>query len=428
MSFNKLTGAILFALASQTVSASGFGLIEHSASGQGLSYAGAAANAEDASVMWFNPAGLTEIEGSQAIIGGHIISPSAKFTNDDSYTAVPANLISGNGDDGATVGFVPSIYWKGNMAGYDVGLGINVPFGQHISYDDDWAGRYHATETNLKTLNINPAIARKINDKLSFGFGLNAQYVDVILEQKINQSALGDTDANAKVTGDSWAYGYNLGLMYKPTDKLNVGLAYRSAMTHDVEGKVDYSGVNSTINLGGYTLNQVMFDADATASVSLPASATLAFDYQLNDKTQLLAGTTWTGWKAYDELVVDFDNGAPDSESNQNFKDSMRYAVGVIYKLDDSWKLRSGLAFDESPVPDETSRSPRTPDSDRTWVSFGVGYKFNSTINLDFGYTHIFADKADVEYTAESSLGDNVLVGSYDASVNILSAQLVWKY
>ncbi len=434
MSFNKLTGAILIALASQAACASGFALIEQSASGQGLSYAGAAASTEDASVMWFNPAGLTKIEGSQAVLGAHVISPKADFSNDSSYGVVApgptGGLLSGSGDDGATLGLVPNIYWKGKFGDYDAGLGINVPFGQHVSYDENWVGRYHATETNLKTLNINPAIARKINDKLAFGFGVNVQYVDVILEQKINQSAIDDDDATAKVTGDSWAYGYNLGLMYTPVEALNIGLAYRSAMTHDVKGDVEYTGINSTnpVAAGPTYLSDVLFDASASANVNLPATASLAVDYRLNDQLQLLASGTWTGWKAYDELVVEFDNNGPDSKSNQNFDDSMRYAIGMIYQLNDTWTLRTGLALDETPIPDKYSRSPRTPDADRKWVSVGAGYQVSSKMSIDFAYSHIMADKAGVDYAVESSLGNSVLVGSYDLSVDILSAQLVWNY
>ncbi len=428
MSFNKLINAVLIALASQAANASGFALIEQSASGQGLSYAGAAANAEDASVLWFNPAGMTKIKGSQAILGAHIISPVADFSNNHSYFGAPGNDISGSGDNGATLGLVPNIYWKGKLGDYDAGLGINTPFGQHISYDENWVGRYHATETNLKTLNINPAIARKINNQFSFGVGLNAQYVDVVLQQKINQSAIGDADGTAEVTGDSWAYGYNLGLMYTPVEALNIGLSYRSAMTHNVKGNVGYTGINSSYNLGGYTLNQVLFDANASASVNLPATASLAVDYKLNDKIQLLASSTWTGWKAYDELIVKFDNNGPNSESNQNFGDSMRYAVGMVYQLDDTWKLRTGVALDETPVPDKYSRSPRTPDADRKWVSVGAGYKVSSKMSIDFAYTRIMADRADVDYTLQSDLGNSVLVGSYDLSVDILSAQLVWTY
>jgi len=417
----KLTTAILLALSSQAVYASGFALIEQSASGQGLSYAGAAANAEDASVMWFNPAGLTEIKGNQVVGALHVISPSAQFTNNGS-------TVSGDGDDGATVGLVPNIFWKGQLNDYDVGLAMNVPFGQHISYNEDWVGRYAATETDLTTINLSASIARKLNDKVAFGFGLNAQYVDVILEQKVNQSVIGDVDGNAKVTGDSWAYGYNLGFMIKPTDTLDVGISYRSAMKHDVDGQVEYRDINSTVDLGGYTLNRVLFDAGASASVELPATASLAINQRLNSKTQLLASSTWTGWSAYDELVVDFDNGSPDSESNQNFENSMRYALGIIYQYDDAWKLRAGIALDETPVPNKESRSPRTPDSDRQWISFGAGYQLNKDMVIDFAYSHIMADKAESEYTSASSLGDSVLIGSYDSSVNILSAQLVWNY
>jgi len=132
----KLTVAMLMALATPSVYAAGFALIEQSASGQGLSYAGAAANAEDASVMWFNPAGLTEVAGHEAILAGHLIVPKSEFSNDGSYTTY-TGAISGNDDNGATSGFVPNLYWKGHYSGYELGLGINVPFGQKIKYEDN---------------------------------------------------------------------------------------------------------------------------------------------------------------------------------------------------------------------------------------------------------------------------------------------------
>ncbi len=438
MQLSKLTSALLLALAAPSAMASGFALIEQSASGQGLSYAGSAVNTEDSSVMWFNPAGLTEINGNQAIVGGHVILPKADFTNDGSliFVDTPGEQENFGGDaNGATAGFVPNIYWKGDYQDYSVGLGINVPFGQHISYDENWVGRYHATETDLKTLNINPSIARKVNDKLSLGFGLNAQYVDVVLEQKVNQLALGSMDGNAKVTGSSWAFGYNLGLLYKASEDLNIGLSYRSKITHDVDGKVRYGNINNTTDLGalnpayaGLTVADILYNADASATVNLPASASLAADYKISDKTQLLASATWTGWSAYDELVVEFDNGSPDSESNQNFDDSMRYALGVSHQLNSKVKLRTGVALDQTPVPNSESRSPRTPDNDRKWVSVGLGYKANKNLNVDIAYSYIFANESNVDYMTYSSLGDSLLKGSYDSSVEIFSAQVVWKY
>lgn len=393
MPFSKLTGAILFAVASQAANASGFALIEQSASGQGLSYAGAAANAEDASVMWFNPAGLTEIEGSQAILGAHVISPSAKFT--DSAT--------GATEDGTTDGLVPNLYWKGDFKGYAVGLSVTVPFGQKIVYDDNWSGRYHALETDLKTVNLNANIARKLNDKVSVGFGLNAQHVDLKMSQaKFN----GTNDSTISIDADSWGYGYNFGLMADLALATKLGFSYRSEVTHNAKGSADYDGLAPT--------------AGASADVTLPATAMLSLSHKVDDKIQILADATWTGWRAYDELVVEFDNGSADSLSGQEFKDSMRYSLGMIYNLDDKWKLRTGVALDNTPIQDAEHRTPRTPDSDRTWISAGFNYKLTKSMSVDAAYSHLFADKADVNLIG--------LAGSYDSAVDILSAQLVWKY
>lgn len=414
MTFNKLTGAVLFAMASQAANASGFALIEQSASGQGLSYAGAAANAEDASVMWFNPAGLTEIEGHQAIIGGHIISPMAKFSNDGSYLVVEGNNLQGSDGDGATIGFVPNIYWKGKAGDYDLGLGINVPFGQHISYEDDWVGRYHATETNLKTININPAVARKINDKLSFGFGLNVQYVDLVMEQQVNLGSSTGTagDESLKIKADSWGYGYNFGFLWKPQDKTNIGIAYRSSVTQDAKGTIAYPDVLSAL------------DGKISSSVSLPASASLSISHDYN-KFTVLTDATWTKWSDYGSLIIENASGAEITDTRQDFKDSWRLSLGGIYQLNDDMKLRAGVAFDQSPVSNELHRSPRTPDSDRKWLSVGLGYKLSSTMDLDMAYSHLFADKSKVNYTTDDA---QYLVGSYDSAVDIFSAQVVWKY
>lgn len=424
-----ITNALFLALMGSAVAvqASGFALIEQSASGQGLSYAGAAANSEDVSVMWFNPAGLASIKGNQAILGAHVISPRAKFEDEGSTYSGSANSGSG-GDDGGTVGLVPNVYWKTQVGQDHFGIGLNVPFGQHLSYDENWAGRYQATETDLKTFNINPAWARSINDQWQIGFGFNAQYVNVNLEQKMNQSLIGKPDGNAKVTGDNWGFGYNAGILFKPTQEVTLGLSYRSEVVHNVHGKADYDNVDNTIgipSLGGKKLSEIYFDANAFARVTLPASASFAVDYQATNKLQVLASTTWTGWGAYDQLVVEFDNYSPDSESRQNFKDSWRYALGLAYQATDSLKLRTGVALDNTPVPDKYSRSPRTPDTNRKWISFGLGYAFSPTMQMDLAYTHIAADKADVHYTNDDK---NTLIGQYHSEVNIFSAQMVWKY
>jgi len=418
MSLNKLTSALLLALASQVANASGFALIEQSASGQGTAYAGAAANTEDASVMWFNPAGLTEIKGSQVIVGAHVISPKAKFSNDGSYLGAAGNNLQGSDDDGATVGIVPNIYWKSKLGQYDIGLGINTPFGQHISYDKEWVGRYQATETNLKTININPAIAGKINDELSFGFGLNAQYVDLILEQQANLgSSTGSAgDKTVSVKADSWGFGYNFGFLWKPQETTQVGFAYRSTVTQNAKGTIDYPAALAGLGF---------VDTNVSSTVNLPASAILSAS-QVYGKLTLLTGATWTKWSDYDSLTIQNGAGTTVSDSNQELKDSWRLSLGGIYQLNDELKLRAGVAFDQTPVSNETHRSPRTPDTDRKWIALGFGYKITPAVDLDVGYSHLLADRSKVDYSSDNDTTH--LVGSYNPTVDIFSAQVVWKY
>lgn len=398
LNLTKLPAGILLAsgmtvFTAQT-QAAGFALIEQSASGQGLSYAGAAASVEDASVMWFNPAGLTQIEKDQLIVAGHIISPNTEYTDAG----------SGNSVKPGTVGFVPNFYWKTQFADLDFGFGVNVPYGQKLDYGNAWEGAAVATLTDLKTINLNPAVAIKLSDQLSVGFGLNAQFVDVALDT--NQ---------VEITGDSWAFGYNAGLMYQPSGKMTIGLAYRSEVKHSVEGEFTQGGV---------------YTNTATSDVTMPASATLAMDYAFTDQTNLLASATWTQWSAYDQLVINLNDLIVSTspfmtmdvpvKSAQNFEDSMRYALGMTHQYTPSFKVRAGVAIDYTPVPNAESRSPRTPDSTKKWLSLGLGYKLNSAMNLDVGYSRLMSGDYEINYQG--------ITGTYESSVDILSAQLVWDY
>ncbi|BCN92811.1 fatty acid transporter [Thiomicrorhabdus immobilis] len=400
MTFNKLTAAVLFALTSQAANASGFALIEQSASGQGLSYAGAAANAEDASVMWFNPAGLTEIEGSQAIIGAHLIVPKTEYNDTGS--------IPQNGDtnvDAGVNGFVPNLYWKGQFGEYAVGIGLNAPFGSKVEYDSNWIGRVQAIDTDLKTYNLNTNIARKLSDKVSIGFGLNVQKVDLNMTLA---TGMGAGSPLAIVKADSIGFGYNLGLLSKVTDNTQIGISYRSEIKHEATGSME---------VVGHSITGVKSD------VTLPASAMLSISHKMNDNVQFLADATWTGWGAYDQLVITNDAGSLVSATNQKFSDSLRYSAGMIYKLNEKLKLRTGVAIDYTPVPDAEHRSPRTPDSDKTWISAGFNYKLKNNLGLDMAYSHILGGSADINRTDHT-----LLKGYYDTSVDIFSAQLVWKY
>ncbi len=409
-----------------TAQASGFALIEQSASGQGLSYAGAAVNTEDASVMWFNPAGLAEIEGSQLIVGAHVISPSAQFKNNGSHYKNSTLLINGPNDNGARLGVIPNFYWKGQAGDYALGLGINVPYGSTVDYNGNWVGRYHAVKTETKTYNLNPSIARKFGEHLSLGMGLNAQYIDVTLTKKIDVGALLNNpqgaDGLVELNANTISFGYNLGAIYDFNTAGKLGISYRSQMDHKANGKAKFSDINPAAQ-GSPRLQ----NSNITSNVALPATASFSYAYPVNPKIEVLAGATWTGWSTFKELRIKFDNGAPDSVQKEDWKDVMRYSLGMKYQLSEAWKLRTGVAYDQTPIKNKYLRTPRIADSDRTWLSFGAGYQMSKSLNLDLAYTHIFSDNPQID-NIDGQGGSHVLKGQFDINIDIVSAQLVWKY
>ncbi len=173
-----LIAVILLFVSAGSAFAAGFALVEQSMSGLGNAYAGGAAGAEDASTIFYNPAGMTRLNGQQLIVGTHVVMPSVKFHNEGSTHVTGLPLSGGNGGDGGVTKPVPNLYYSRKVSDkFSVGMGINAPFGLATDYDKNWVGRYHAVESDVLTVNINPSIAYKITDNLSFGAGFNVQYM-----------------------------------------------------------------------------------------------------------------------------------------------------------------------------------------------------------------------------------------------------------
>lgn len=437
--------------------ASGFALIEQSASGMGNAFAGGAASADDASTIFFNPAGLTRLKGQQIVVGAHYIVPSAKFSDDGSVALVPggAGLGSNEGGDAGAGALVPNLYYAWNMDnGFALGLGINVPFGLATDYDDEWVGRYHALHSEMATININPSVAYKVNEKLSVGFGVSAQQVKAELSKAIDFASAGAAagvliapqsgDGEVALEADAWAFGWNFGLLYDVTEQTRVGFAYRSGVSYEAEGDADFTiptNVATSVDtgtggvaFGGATFGQYVSaayaDTDASADIDLPATASLSAFHQLNDKLALMADVTWTQWSVFEELRVEFDSALADSVTTEDWEDNMRYSVGATYQYNEQLALRCGVAYDETPIPDD-HRTPRIPGTDRLWTAFGAGYQVNESLGFDFGYAHLFVDDSPVEQiddgTGENKLA-STLKGDYENSVNIASVQMNYNF
>jgi len=430
-----IIGSLLSCVIPGMAQASGFALIENSASGQGNAYAGAAAHTTDGSTIFFNPAGMMRLEGDSISIAGHLILPESSFQNNGSALSPLAGggFLGGGDDDGGANAFVPNFYWVKSLDNeMKFGLGVQTLFGLATKYDRDWVGRYHAVETDFKTLNVNPSIAYQVNDKLSFGGGIDLLAADIILSNAVDFGAFiaspQAADGFAELTGDNFSdpsFGFNVGLQYLVDDDTVFGASFRSEIDVDLSGSADFT---IPAALGGEgALAPLFVDTGINASVTLPASLALSIARKV-DKITYLADITWTGWSSFDELRVEFDNPAqPDAVTTEDWDDTFRYSVGFDYQYSDKMVLRSGIAYDETPIPSAERRTARIPGNDRTWLSFGLSYTIDEQSSIDVGYSHLFIDDADINNTLEAAPPADILnatlTGQYDASVDILSVQ-----
>jgi long-chain fatty acid transport protein len=212
------------------------------------------------------------------------------------------------------------------------------------------------------------------------------------------------------VEGDDYGWGFNLGALWQLSDATRIGLAYRSEVDQKLEGTAEFSVVTA-------------LNGPVTASVTLPDSASLSLVHQLNPRLELLADVTWTGWSDFDELRIVRTNGTLLGVTQENWSDSYRYSMGANYRLNGKLTLRGGVAYDETPVSD-AFRTVRIPDESRTWLAFGAQYRLSNKTALDFGYAHLFVKNAAINNPDNGA----VVTGNYDASVDILSAQLTHSF
>ncbi len=427
--------------------ASGFALVEQSVKQVGSAISGGAASAEDASTIFFNPAGMSRLKGTQVVVGGHLIQPSSEFSGSASIAGVlPIN--GSNGGDAGAAALVPSLYISHELnENLRVGLGIGAPFGLATEYDSDWVGRYHAIKSEVATININPSVAYKFNDQLSLGAGLNFMRATAELSNALDYSAMclnnvpapmiplvcgglglttpGTTTTDGKVVieGDDWGYGFNLGLLYEVSPQTRVGAAYRSKVKQELTGTAEFSGP------AGITLPSVLTSAlpagGASAAVDLPASLSMSVTTGLAPKWDLMADLTWTQWSSFDELRIKLDNSTTDSVQPENWDDTYKLSVGFNYRHNPQWTWRGGIAYDQTPIPSAEYRTPRIPGNDRKWLAAGFTYAASPAMSLDFALAHLFVSDTPIEATDANGY---VLTGTYESDVNILSAQLNWQF
>ena len=377
--------ALLLAIFSGAASAAAFQLWEQNASGLATAYAGSAAVADNASTVFFNPAGMTQLQGGQLSLGVTGVGPSYKFNNQGSTAT------GGNGGDAGSWAAVPNAYMSWQLTpNLFLGLGISAPFGLATEYKDaNWVGRVQAIKSEIKTVNYNPSLAYRVNDKISLGFGVNYQTIDAEL-----------TSAGSQLKGDDSAWGWNAGALFTLSPAMRVGVSYRSALNYTLEG----------------TANGVV---PIRADVKLPDTFILSVWQQVSDNWEAMGDLSYTRWSTLQSLnVISRNSGAQLTAETFNYDNSWRFAWGAAYKSSDALKLKFGIAYDRTPV-NNADRSARVPDNDRIWFTLGGQWNAGKAGKVDLGYAYLYVKDPSIEQTK----GANTLRGSYDASAQVLGLQ-----
>ena len=388
----RIVPAMLLAVFSGAASAAAFQLMEQNASGLGTAYAGSAAVADNASTIFFNPAGMTQLQGVQISLGVAGVGPSYRFDNEGTTGAS-----GGNGGDAGSWGAVPNAFlaW-GLTRDLTAGVGISAPFGLATKYDSDWIGRAQTVKSEIRTINVNPSIAYRVNDKVSLGFGINYQTIDA----ELTSGASAPFPAS-RLKGDDSAWGWNAGALFTLSPAMRVGLSYRSSMKYTLEGKA-----NGLVPI--------------KADVELPDTVILSVWQQVSDRWEAMGDLSYTRWSTLKSLnIVNRSSVALLTSETFNYDNSWRIAWGAAYKATDSVKLKFGIAYDRTPVSDD-DRSARVPDNDRLWLSVGGQWSAGRYGKVDVGYAYLYVKDASISQNKSNIV---ILRGDYDAGAHIVGLQ-----
>lgn len=381
------------------------------AMGQANAFVG---QADDPSAVHHNAAGITQLEGTQILVGMNRITPETDFTNDTTFTK--DTMV----DD---IFNVPYFFYTNHLgdSAWWLGLGINAPFGLGTEWDDTTffngaleafansalAGVPLVTKTSLEIVKLAPMFAHKLNDRFSYGFGPEYYQVQEIIYDG------GSTTGPYKVTGDGDGFGFGLSGIYQATDALRVGLSWHSEVTAEIDVKAT-----------NFPTSGLPFTGNASVDLNLPATLAVGVNYQASDAFSFNLDLDQTMWSAYDKLEFK-SGGATLRTVNKNYDDVTAIRLGGSYKVDDNWTVRAGYLTEPTPVIEETF-DPRLPDADATAIFLGGGYDTGQWA-VNGAYMALTKDTRNVDSDEPAGLAF-VYDGKYESTIGIIAFDLTYRF
>lgn len=463
-----VVAVVLAALCPTVAGAAAFQILEQSPKRLGTAYAGAATIGQDAATVFWNPAAMTQLDERQLSLGLTLISLRADFNDSGQTTA------TGPEGEIGTVSPVPVVYYVEPLGErWRLGIGINAPYGLVTGYDNDWRGRYLATDSALRVINFNATLAYALTDRLSVAAGLDLQYITATLERAIDSHAAclaaaqtaverivgspladlipGDivpstlcagnpapgtrsADSSVKVEGDDIGLAYDLSLLYELGQHTRIGFVYRSGAEFTLEGQAhfdkDGACTSPQISLlpGASLCSRALSTVEGPikAKVELPDVFILGVSHDLTPSWTLHGSIIHTQWSSIQKIeVINTDNGRSLSSLELKYEDVLRYAAGATFDPAGPHTWRFGFSYDETPQTDPEFVTARLPDGDRLWVTLGYSYAFSDDVSMDIGYAHIFVNDVKINRVTRSG---KRLKGTYEGAADLLGVQLNWKF
>lgn len=354
--------------------------------------AGAGALADGPATAWWNPAGMTRLEGTHLSMGMDIAFPDASFDRGPGST-----LGTDGGDFTPALLILPGAYIVANP--WDelrLGFSLNGPWGGAFDYDISWVGRTQVTEVQLISLNLQPSFAYPVTDWLSIGGGINFSWFDFKFELR---SGLGVMDPTVKVRdSNDWAFSGNVALMLTPREGTRIGVVYRSPVNVSLSGGLDNP-----------TPMNFQFDTE----MDLAQGINISLYHQFTDALAFLMDVGWSDWSRFDQQPIQVAGvgGAID----RKFKDTWRLAGGVRYQAAEKILLQGGVSYDSSPI-DDDDRLPDLPLDEVVRVGTGLEFAAAENITLHVGYEFAWLGNARFDNVAlpggaviDGEFGDNHL-------------------
>lgn len=454
---SALALAVLGTLFVGQAAASGFQLREQSVKNLGKSNAGSLVG-KDASVVSLNPAAMVNLDKNTFQADLTVIDPNGKFSGGGAILGNPAKpLTGGNGGDPGDPTLVPNMAavfpMHGALEGLTLGASLGAPFGLATKYDQGWVGRYRAIESDVKTMDLTLSAALKLSDGVSIGAGFIWERAEATLTKAIDfgtaicaQAAASvptspvntcfnpawplyslyhpqSADGGFKVKGADNSIGYVVGAQLAPTDRLAIGVSYRSEIKHELKGSLYFTGVPALLG------NDPRFvDGPGGARLVTPSVTTVSVKYAVADNFRVLADYQYTGWDSLQDVTIKRSNGTIVGSEPFHWSNTHFYSLGAEYDLSPALTLRGGIGKDKTPTHD-TYRTPRLPDNDRTLYSVGASWQMSDALSFDAAYQRIEIKSPTINLPVDAAAGNtSTLVGKYTGHADLFGVSMQYRF